>query len=670
MNDPIDTNLIDSTQDLPIDDLVPEALGPQKPWFGDDQALLRLALILGSVFFVWKLCVALIANPIWEEGHFAISGLYPALGYPDIPSGFALLSRPITAVFGLNLMPLRLLALMIATAIPFGIYYMASAITNKRYAIWAAILSMLVAPLGISGTIYYPEGSLQLLFALMLGALIRAIKSDDLRLWAMTGLFAALGLFIHYRFLICGLGIIAFALIFKEGRRLWLNRGFWLAGGIAFLGLIPSILYNMQNDYPAIAFHLVNRPDWRPRLGLYFSFIETQISFVSLVFFIAMFKAVPQGLRSKVDGHRLLVLSGALIFGIYLMQSPFNQQIMPHWPFLAYVPLIVFLPEMMMRFCDKARSLSNRRLRQGWLGLGLIWGLALGVVITAYQWGFANSLNLPWQWRKFNLLQNENWALFKPEIDAAITATRARFGSNTRIALAVSGHIEAVRLEFPNIGYGKVYALGGPDDVKTRFEVARKAWGLDLNGLMRDYGGQAVVIGLSEPSYLYHTTPDTEFRQNLCHQLSDIKLIKTASIAPGKIAMAFYSARVVKPFAATKPRHCALLPDIYVAQPQRGEFMKLGKDRNFFGMAADEAGIDKVDIYLDDQFVMTARHGLDPEGARAPKVLDYDPDYPRVQFDFNFREQKIARGEHSLTIKATTRDGRIKVSEPRTLYVE
>src|SRR5690606_20604720 len=110
---------------------------------------------------------------------------YPALGYPDIPAGFPLLSRAVTAIFGWDLLPLRVFSLLIATAIPFAVYFMASGVVPKRQAIWAAILSVLIPPLSMSGTIYYPEGALQLLLALMLGCLLRAMRDDNWKWWCL-----------------------------------------------------------------------------------------------------------------------------------------------------------------------------------------------------------------------------------------------------------------------------------------------------------------------------------------------------------------------------------------------------------------------------------------------------------------------------------------------------
>ncbi|MFT4091895.1 MAG: glycosyltransferase family 39 protein, partial [Asticcacaulis sp.] len=318
----------------------PEHAVANKPLFGDDKALIRVGLIIGAVVFFWKLYIALISNVIWEEGHFAVSGLYPALGYPDIPAGFPLLSHLVVLVFGWEILPLRLLSLLIATAIPFAVYFMASGVVTKRQAIWAAILSVLIPPLSMSGTIYYPEGALQLLLALMLGCLLRALKDDSWKWWILTGICAALGLFVHFRFLIPGAGVVLFALLTPQGRKLWGNPKFWATGLIAAAGLVPSLIYNATNGWPAIAFHVTNRPDWRPDIKFMLSFLNQQIGITTPVFFFALLYAGKKAVwDERKQASALLGVVGMFIFGLYFLQSPANRILMPHWPFLAYVPL-------------------------------------------------------------------------------------------------------------------------------------------------------------------------------------------------------------------------------------------------------------------------------------------------------------------------------------------
>jgi hypothetical protein len=102
----------------------------------------------------------------------------------------------------------------------------------------------------------------------------------------------------------------------------------------------------------------------------------------------------------------------------------------------------------------------------------------------------------------------------------------------------------------------------------------------------------------------------------------------------------------------------------------RGAFLTRDDNGHYFGVAADPAGVSKVEVLLDGIIVAPARYGLDPEGARMPDVLGFDPNYPKVQFDFKFPSGVLIPGEHRLSIRATRSDGTTVESDPRVLYVK
>ncbi|ESQ81262.1 glycosyltransferase family 39 protein [Asticcacaulis sp. YBE204] len=647
----------------------PEALSPQKPLFGDDKALIKAGLIIGGVIALWKLYVALTANVIWEEGHFAVSGLYPELGYPDIPAGFPLLSRLVTLVFGMNVVPLRLLSLLIASAIPFAICFMATPVVPKREAIWAAILSLLIPPLSISGTIFYPEGLLQLLLALMLGCLLRAVSTDKWKWWGLTGLCAALGLFVHFRFLIPGAGIIVYVLATTQGRKLLTNMKFWSVGGIALLGLLPSLLYNAFNDWPAIAFHVTNRPVWRPDIQFLIAFVSQQFAMVTPIFFIGLTAAAVRILKSGRDQPvALLGIVGVFIFAFYFIQSPANAKLMPHWPFMAYVPLVAVLPGVLIRFVEAAQTAPGQRLRGAAVGLAPVLALAVGIGITVYEYAWTNTEKLPWQWRSINFMRNENWTALKPVLTDAEASARQRFGSAP--VLAVSGHVPAVRLEFPDKVVRTIFTLDEPYDTFSRFGTARKEWGLGYADLVKSQAGKGVVLVLPEPSYLYHQPEELAFRERLCRQFEDVQPYRVVDLPPGRTTINIYTAKIRAAALAVAPVRCAFLPELYIAQPPRGTFMAADDNGNFFGIATDPAGLTRVDILIDGKVVAPANYGLDSEGFRAPKALSYDPNWPKVQFDFKLDKAGLKPGPHILSLRGTRSDGTTVEGAARSVYVK
>ncbi len=76
---------------------------------------------------------------------------------------------------------------------------------------------------------------------------------DAPRLWLLVGLVAAIALLTKLTVLFFGLALVLVLLITPERRHLrtpWL----WLGGGIAFLGLLPYLIWNAANGWPTIDF--------------------------------------------------------------------------------------------------------------------------------------------------------------------------------------------------------------------------------------------------------------------------------------------------------------------------------------------------------------------------------------------------------------------------------
>ena len=635
----------------------------------DDRKLVYLAIALTVVMSLWRLYVGMLSNVIWEEGHFVVSGQHLALGYPDIPAGFPWLARLITSIFGWHVQPLRVVAMLIAACLPPAVYFMAQPVTSHRNAIWAAIFSLLLPPLAVNGTIFYPEGALQVLLALMLGCVLRAMQTETPKWWALAGVCAGVGLLTHFRFLVPGLAMVIYLAATPEGRAQWKKPGIWITAGIGFIGLLPGIIYNATHGWPAIEFHVINRPDFDPNPRYLGSFIGTQLVIATPVFLVFLGAAAWTAImRRRGQIANLLGYQAATIFLFYGLQTFFNKQNMPHWPFMAYVPLLPFLPGLFVAFMDGAKTAGARWLRGTAVALGPLLAFAFGVCCTIYEWEFVHSAELPYAERQHNFLKNENWAALEPDLAAARARAVERFGPD--IAYASTGHITAVRMEFPADRNRHVYALGEPYDYLARFIVARQDWRLDRQALLKDHAGKGVVLALNEPSYIYHEADWVQMYGELCQDFEGIERFKIVTLPPGRTSIDLFTARVrVQPLPGMPAQPCPLLPELYIAHPTRGKFLTTTTHTNFFGIAADPVGIEKVDVLIDHKFAAHTRYGLNPKEFQTPDILKYDPDWPNLQYDFTFPDGSLTPGEHVLSIQATRKDGSVVESDPRVLYV-
>lgn len=652
-------------------------LTAQKPLFGDDRMLTRAALVLLVVMTVWRFYIGLISHVIWEEGHFVVSGAYFALGYPDIPAGYPWIARVITSVFGWHVWPLRLFGLIVATAIPFGVWFMAKPVTSERNAVWAAIISLLLPPSALNGTIFYPEGGLQLLLVLMLGCLLRALTSDSdkdaLKWWIWAGVCAGLGQLVHFRFLVPGLAVVIYMLANPQGRTLWRKPGPYITAAIAALGLVPALVYNGLEGWPAIQFHVINRPRFDPSLSRVISFFLTQFAITTPLFFIALTAGGKRALLKERDTPgTLLGYQAAVMFVFYVLQTLVNKKVMPHWPFMAYLPLLPYVPGVLIAFADKATTTIGRYVRLALIATGPLLALAIGIAASIYQWEFRHSAELPPAERAHNILQNENYSLAEPDLAAANARAVARFGPD--ITWATTGHRTAVHLEFPADGdrNRRLYTLGEPYDTTAQFVVARRDWGLDFDSLIRNRAGKGVVLILNEPDYLLHEDQLIAMYEKLCASFDEVEPFRVVSLPPGRVALSLYTARVrTQPLASLPKGPCPFIPQLYLAHPDRGDFIDRKKKRaEYFGMASDPIGIRHVDIMLDHKVVTAAGPLKDDPNVHAPDFFSYDPNYPKVQFNYTLPDEALVPGEHVLSMLATRSDGTQVEGAQTTIYVK
>jgi hypothetical protein len=79
--------------------------------------------------------------------------------------------------------------------------------------------------------------------------LIRIIKTGNQKLWLWFGLLAGVGLNNKYSMGFFGAGIVI-GLLLTRHRRMLLQKWIWIGGAIAFLLLIPNLIWNRQHHFP------------------------------------------------------------------------------------------------------------------------------------------------------------------------------------------------------------------------------------------------------------------------------------------------------------------------------------------------------------------------------------------------------------------------------------
>jgi hypothetical protein len=188
-----------------------------------------------------------------DEFDYIVCGRHPAWGYVDQPPLLPILSRICLAIFGDSLRSVRLVPAFTCAALIVLTGVLARELGGKRFAVALSAITVLIAPIYVSGgSLLTSNCDLEVL--LWMGCAyfaILAIKRDQPKYWLWFGVIAGIGLQEKYSILILGFAIVAGLLLTPE-RHLLLNKWMWLGGLAAFLIFLPNVLWNIAHHWPFV----------------------------------------------------------------------------------------------------------------------------------------------------------------------------------------------------------------------------------------------------------------------------------------------------------------------------------------------------------------------------------------------------------------------------------
>lgn len=188
-----------------------------------------------------------------DEFDYIICGRHLAWGYVDQPPLLPVLSRICLAIFGNSLRSVRLLPALTSAALIVLTGVIARELGGKRFAVVLSAVTILVAPIYLSGgSLLTSNCDLEVL--LWMGCAyfaILGVKRDRPRYWLWFGVVAGIGLEEKYSILVLGFAIVL-GLLLTQQRRFLLDKWIWLGGLAAFIIILPNLLWNVANHWPFV----------------------------------------------------------------------------------------------------------------------------------------------------------------------------------------------------------------------------------------------------------------------------------------------------------------------------------------------------------------------------------------------------------------------------------
>lgn len=600
-----------------------------------------------------------------DEIFYWQASTHPALGYSDLPFVTATLAGLGSSVFPGSPLAVRFAFLLLGTSLPFLVYWIGKPITGSRRATEAAALCLCL-PLGASlGLLAVPDVLIIFFGLLAVGFFERAIRLEELKYWIATGCVVALGFSTHYRFFLYPAAALLFLIISKKHYYLWKKPGLWTAILIALPGLIPIVMFNLQNQFASASFYFAERHPWEFHSdGLFHIFKQALVVTPTLYFvfgltILYLFKLAKQG-----DYRGTLFLCLSLInLLIYLVLAPWadSNSTSIHWPLSGYFILIVFVPDC-LRVC-------NNWLKEKWgdsVAMKLILCVPLiGFIGTIVSLVVVGSQSFQTQLQPLvgrGVLSNKmaGWQEFSDHYDTVLS----RHFDNNEVIAITDNYYTSAQLEFTGQAT-RTYNLDRNKAIDNGRAAQYRIWQQDESALARDAVESAVFI--TEDSTL--TIVDkTEMIGLACTYFENLRFLEQLWLFDMEKRFSFYKADKIRAGELQPAQACPYPSQGWLHIPQEGDV--LTGTTLFTGWVFNE-GVGVKDLYLliDDTRVSQLEYGISrPDVVDVMKVSS-DPNRPNLGFDFWLDTTKFENGNAEVALEIINNVGERQIYGIRNVTI-
>jgi hypothetical protein len=231
-----------------------------------------------------------------DELQFLTDAHHLAWGYVTYPPLTPFIQRIGLELFGLSLVGLRLSCAIAQGIVILVTGLMARDLGGSRAAQVMAALAVALSPVPMFWGTEFQYTSFEFLFWVLIAwFVVRLLKTDDPRWWIAIGAAAGLGIMTKYNILFYLAGVLA-GVGFTSARRYLKSGWFWAGLALAFLIVLPTLLWQIHNHFVSYEFlQHIHARDLRIGRGHHFlkdqvklciNIVATPLALAGLVFFL------------------------------------------------------------------------------------------------------------------------------------------------------------------------------------------------------------------------------------------------------------------------------------------------------------------------------------------------------------------------------------------------
>lgn len=310
-------------------------------------AVMSLGALAGLAFVAHMLVAGNPFGPSGSEGYgyfrdelyYIADGRHLQLGYVDQPLLMGWLAALLRVTIGDSLAAIHIIPALACALIVVVSGLMARELGGGRVAqIVAGVAALFCIGFMATGSIFSMDVLDQLWWSLAGLIVVRLLRRNAPRLWLLVGLVAALALLTKLTMLFFGLALVLALLVTPE--RKYLGTPWpWLGSAIAFLGLLPYLIWNAVNGWPTIDF-------WRHYAGSVgtspVDFLFAQIGQMNPIALPLVGAGLVSYFRRAGAPYRLLGWTFVFAYLILTLLRTKTYFLVPTYPFLFAAGAVVF----------------------------------------------------------------------------------------------------------------------------------------------------------------------------------------------------------------------------------------------------------------------------------------------------------------------------------------
>ncbi|MDT8428549.1 MAG: glycosyltransferase family 39 protein [Pseudomonadales bacterium] len=634
----------------------------------NERQLFRLLVLLSFVLFIAKLFFAFKLDLYSDEIFYWQASTRSALAYTDLPFITALLAGIGSMLGGNHALAVRSVFILLGTAMPALVYWMARPVITAREALIAAILSLCIPLGGFLGLLAVPDVPLIFLGMLFIGCFERASRTGRPFLWVLCGAIAALGLNTHYRFILYPLAALIFLCLCSSQRRHLFRPELWVAVLLMGMGLLPLLSFNLNTDLSGLEYHFQDRHPWQFQAeGLLHLFKQAGLVTPPLyaLFLFAIFISLRDALAGN-DRKALFLCFALTHLMIFLLAAPWadNTRTSIHWPLAGYFPLLVLLPQALIMTSQFLHKKCNPVLARRLLCVIPALGFAGSLIAISGIGSQAFHRQLyPILGEEILSTKMAGWKEFNQQLSEILSQPSLAEDS----VIITDNYYTAAQIEFSGYKPGTVWTLDNDKAVRDGRKTQYQLWEMDESALHQVAEQWALLI--TEDSTL-SLDDKTLFMNRACTHFQSLELMGQREILSGEKSYSFYIGQIAST-PANLAGPCPLPSHAWLDSPVKGSIVS-GTIQISGWIFNNGGGIKTSKILLDGVAVAEINRTIARPDVITIMSAEQDPAQPFVGFEYSLDTTDFVNGWHTLSVfteaasgeKQFFRETRVLISNP------